>query len=308
VRDKEERASDLEAVIAQTVQQAQMDNVELPRRAGGETETEKDGEAADGAAGDTAYDYDFGRVRRQYLNVPNRARRDAIDKEFKDSIASVAQQLDQMAPNLKAMEQYEAVKRQEREHNELLDKAKEEAREATAEFERVHQQRLALFTDAFDHISRSIDAIYKELTRSDVHPLGGMAYLSLESPDDPFNGGIKYTAMPPSKRFREMEQLSGGEKTVAALALLFAVHSHRPSPFFILDEIDAALDASNIARVAQYIRQRSRGQWDGCFQAIVISLKDVFFDKADALLGVTKNLEQQSSRVLTFDLSAFLDA
>lgn len=130
----------------------------------------------------------------------------------------------------------------------------------------MHQQRLALFTDAFDHISRSIDAIYKELTRSDVHPLGGMAYLSLESPDDPFNGGIKYTAMPPSKRFREMEQLSGGEKTVAALALLFAVHSHRPSPFFILDEIDAALDASNIARVAQYIRQRSRGQWDGCFQ------------------------------------------
>jgi len=57
-----------------------------------------------------------------------------------------------------------------------------------------------------------------------VHPAGGQAYLSLESTDEPFLAGIKYSAMPPTKRFRDMEQLSGGEKTVAALALLFAIH------------------------------------------------------------------------------------
>ncbi len=58
--------------------------------------------------------------------------------------------------------------------------------------------------------------------------------------------------MPPMKRFRDMEQLSGGEKTVAALALLFAIHSFHPSPFFVLDEVDAALDNSNVSKVAAY--------------------------------------------------------
>jgi structural maintenance of chromosome 1 len=79
---------------------------------------------------------------------------------------------------------------------------------------------------AFNHISNSIDKIYKQLTKSSNHPLGGMAYLSLENEDDPFLHGIKYTAMPPQKRFRDMEQLSGGERTVAALALLFSIHRY----------------------------------------------------------------------------------
>ena len=76
--------------------------------------------------------------------------------------------------------------------------------------------------------------------------LGGTAYLSLEDPSEPYLHGIKYTAMPPAKRFRDMDQLSGGERTVAALALLFAIHDYRPSPFFVMDEIDAALDNGTI--------------------------------------------------------------
>lgn len=78
--------------------------------------------------------------------------------------------------------------------------------------------------DAFNHISTNINKIYKQLTQSAVQALGGTAYLSLENEDEPFLHGMKYTVMPPSKRFRDMEQLSGGEKTVAALALLFAIH------------------------------------------------------------------------------------
>jgi len=81
--------------------------------------------------------------------------------------------------------------------------------------------------EAFDHISKGIDKIYKQLTKSHTHPLGGTAYLNLENEDEPFLHGIKYTAMPPTKRFRDMEQLSGGEKTVAALALLFAIHRYK---------------------------------------------------------------------------------
>lgn len=93
--------------------------------------------------------------------------------------------------------------------------------------------RYELFMQAFDHIAKNIDTIYKQLTKSHTHPIGGTAYLTLENDDEPFLHGIKYTAMPPTKRFRDMEQLSGGEKTVAALALLFAIHryfffKHRP--------------------------------------------------------------------------------
>lgn len=84
--------------------------------------------------------------------------------------------------------------------------------------------RYELFMKAFNYISGKIDQIYKQLTKSNTHPLGGTAYLNLDNEDEPFLHGIKYTAMPPTKRFRDMEQLSGGEKTVAALALLFAIH------------------------------------------------------------------------------------
>ena len=119
--------------------------------------------------------------------------------------------------------------------------------------------------------------------------------------------------MPPTKRFRDMEQLSGGEKTVAALALLFSIHSYKPSPFFILDEVDAALDNLNVAKVAGFIRSKScegariSQDADGGngFQSIVISLKDTFYDKAEALVGVYRDSERGCSRTLTFDLTKY---
>lgn len=72
------------------------------------------------------------------------------------------------------------------------------------------------------------------------------------------------------KRFRDMDQLSGGEKTMAALALLFAIHSYQPSPFFVLDEVDAALDNTNVGRIAAWIKRYSGAE----VQFIVISLKN----------------------------------
>lgn len=113
--------------------------------------------------------------------------------------------------------------------------------------------------------------------------------------------GVKYHAMPPMKRFREMELLSGGEKTVAALALLFAVHSYRPAPFFILDEVDAALDNTNVSKVARYIKKHSSDD----FQFIIISLKNTFYEMAQSLVGVYKDNEELTSRVLTIDLTKF---
>lgn len=88
--------------------------------------------------------------------------------------------------------------------------------------------RFNLFIDCFRSISEKIDLIYKELTAGNGMN-GGTAYLSLENTDEPYLEGIKYHAMPPLKRFRDMDQLSGGEKTIAALALLFAIHRYPAS-------------------------------------------------------------------------------
>jgi structural maintenance of chromosome 1 len=82
---------------------------------------------------------------------------------------------------------------------------------------------LSLFQAAFTHISEHIDAVYKELTKTVTFPLGGTAYLTLEESHEPYLKGLLYHAMPPMKRFRDMDQLSGGEKSMAALALLFAI-------------------------------------------------------------------------------------
>ena len=143
---------------------------------------------------------------------------------------------------------------------------------------------------------------YKELTKSTRHPIGGSASLDLTDPDEPYLGGIKFTAMPPMKRYRDMDNLSGGEKTVAALALLFAIHSFRPAPFYVMDEIDAALDNVNVNKVSMYLRRRA--VQDESFQCIVISLKDAFYSKADALIGIHRESSKACSGVLSTTMTS----
>ncbi|KAG5130068.1 hypothetical protein JHK84_036465 [Glycine max] len=256
--------------------------------------------------------FDFHQLNRA-LKDRRHSDRDKIEVEFKQKMDALISEIERTAPNLKALDQYEALLEKERVVTEEFEAVRKEEREKTQRFNEVKQRRYHLFMDAFTHISGNIDKIYKQLTKSNTHPLGGTAYLNLENDDDPFLHGIKYTAMPPTKRFRDMEQLSGGEKTVAALALLFSIHSYKPSPFFILDEVDAALDNLNVAKVAGFIRSKScegaRTSQDADggngFQSIVISLKDTFYDKAEALVGVYRDSERGCSRTLTFDLTKY---
>ncbi|KAB0396627.1 hypothetical protein E2I00_020157 [Balaenoptera physalus] len=130
------------------------------------------------------------------------------------------------------------------------------------------------------------------------------AFLSPENPEEPYLEGISYNCVAPGKRFMPMDNLSGGEKCVAALALLFAVHSFRPAPFFVLDEVDAALDNTNIGKVSSYIKEQTQEQ----FQMIIISLKEELYSKADALIGIYPQHDDcMFSRVLTLDLSQYPD-
>ncbi|CAH2064118.1 unnamed protein product [Thlaspi arvense] len=254
--------------------------------------------------------FDFSELDRAYLQERRPSARDKMDAEFRQKIESKTSEIERTAPNMRALDQYEAIQEKEKQVSQEFEAARKEEKQVADAYNIVKQKRYELFMEAFNHISSNIDKIYKQLTKSNTHPLGGTAYLNLENEDDPFLHGIKYTTMPPTKRFRDMEQLSGGEKTVAALALLFSIHSFRPSPFFILDEVDAALDNLNVAKVAQFIRSKScqaardnQDAEDGNgFQSIVISLKDSFYDKAEAVIGVFRDVERSCSRTMTFDL------
>ena len=136
------------------------------------------------------------------------------------------------------------------------------------------------------------------------------AFLGPENPEEPYLEGINYNCVAPGKRFQPMSNLSGGEKTIAALALLFAIHSYQPAPFFVLDEIDAALDNTNIGKVASYIESRT-GPGGGGMNVIVISLKDEFYSHADGLIGVCpdntdgENADCLLSKVICVDLTSY---
>uniref|UniRef100_A0A8C5FVX0 SMC hinge domain-containing protein n=1 Tax=Gadus morhua TaxID=8049 RepID=A0A8C5FVX0_GADMO len=172
------------------------------------------------------------------------------------------------------------------------------ARKSSQEFELIKTQRFHRFNRCFEHVAIAIDQIYKRLCRN----TSAQAILTAENLEEPYLGGINYNCVAPGKRFMSMDNLSGGEKAIAALALLFAIHSYRPAPFFILDEVDAALDNTNIGKVTSYIREESRER----MQIIVISLKEEFYSRADALLGVyPKFNECMCSNKMTLDLRPY---
>ncbi|KAL4783515.1 RecF/RecN/SMC [Aspergillus varians] len=225
-----------------------------------------------------------------------------LEEELLDKVRSINNELDKMAPNTRAMERLESVENKLRGTEKDFEQARKHARKSKDDFEEVMRRRSELFNKAFSHISEQIGPIYRELTRSQNYPLGGQAYLDIEDSDEPYLDGIKYHAMPPLKRFRDMEHLSGGEKTMAALALLFAIHSYQPSPFFVLDEVDAALDNTNVARIANYIHDHAAPG----MQFIVISLKNGLFQNSEALVGVYRDQAENSSKSLTLDLRKYI--
>lgn len=113
--------------------------------------------------------------------------------------------------------------------------------------------------------------------------MGGNAELELVDSLNPFSEGILFSVMPPKKSWRNISNLSGGEKTLSSLALVFALHHYKPTPLYVMDEIDAALDFRNVSIVATYIKERTKNG-----QFIVISLRNNMFELAQQLVGIYK--------------------
>ena len=274
-------------------------------------EVENDDDAMDVDAPRSEYDtdenyaVDYSDLKPELRLAIDQAQRDRLDGEMRDECNERAATLEKLEPNMKALEQYDQILEKEKQQAVEIDNAREKLSACQITFREIAETRGARFRGAFEHVEKRISETYRELTKGSAHPTGGQAFLTLENYDEPFLGGVNFTAMPPSKRYREMEMLSGGEKTIAALALLFAIHSYRASPFFVLDEVDAALDKSNVEKMARFVRSKSLGK--GGTQSIVISLKDNFYDKAESLVGVSRDQREACSKVLTFDLTQFAE-
>ncbi|OAD60428.1 Structural maintenance of chromosomes protein 1A [Eufriesea mexicana] len=219
---------------------------------------------------------------------------DKLTKTIND-LQSTIQRI--QAPNMKAIQKLYLAKEKLQETNEEFEQSRKKAKKAKTQFEKIKKERHDRFMSCFEHVANEIDPIYKSLAKNQ----SAQAFLGPENPEEPYLDGINYNCVAPGKRFQPMSNLSGGEKTVAALALLFAIHSFQPAPFFVLDEIDAALDNTNIGKVASYIRDKTSS-----LQTIVISLKEEFYSHADALIGICPDVgECLESKVLTLDLTTY---
>merc|ERR1712096_501990 len=226
-----------------------------------------------------------------------------VEKRFEKQISDLSATIHRIqAPNMKAMQKLDEAREKLAEANKDFDNVRRKAKQAKMNFERVKQERYDLFMKCFEHVSNTIDGIYKKLARNQ----SAQAFLGPENPEEPYLEGINYNCVAPGKRFQPMSNLSGGEKTIAALALLFSIHSFQPAPFFVLDEIDAALDNTNIGKVASYIESQREEM-----NIVVISLKEEFYSHADALIGIpTDSTKMQEtgaliSKVLTLDLTPY---
>jgi len=146
------------------------------------------------------------------------------------------------------------------------------------------------FLQTFKAIEKNFAEIFTQLFD------GGQAFLKLTTPDNLLESGIEIVAQPPGKKLQSIFLLSGGEKALTAIALLFAVLQYKPVPFCVLDEIDSSLDESNLSKFVSFLRKYASGT-----QFIIITHRRMTMEEADALYGITME-EQGVSKVVSLDL------
>ena len=152
------------------------------------------------------------------------------------------------------------------------------------------------FAEKFEEIKREFDKVFKELFG------GGKGTLELIEEEDILEAGIRIIAQPPGKKLQNMMQLSGGEKSFTAIALLFAIQNLKPSPFCLLDEIEAALDEQNVSRFAKYLNKLTKYT-----QFIVITHRRGTMEQADRLYGITMQEKGVSTLVSVSLIDSALD-
>ncbi len=175
-----------------------------------------------------------------------------------------------------ALEEHDALRERHRFLTEQLDDVKASRRELNRVIRAVDREIVAVFTTAFDDVSRHFGDLFATLFP------GGSGRLSLTDPDDLLDTGIELEARPSGKNVRRLSLLSGGERSLTALAFLFAVFRARPSPFYLMDEVEAALDDVNLHRFLDLVHEfRDEAQ------LLIVSHQKRTMEAADSLYGVS---------------------
>ncbi|MCL2589241.1 MAG: chromosome segregation protein SMC, partial [Oscillospiraceae bacterium] len=193
-------------------------------------------------------------------------------------------------PNIGAIEQYEIIGSRHAHFVEQRDDIEHAKRELEEIIHGITKEMEEIFSEAFGQIDLEFQKTFQELFG------GGQASLELEEPENVLGSGVDIRVQPPGKSLKTITLLSGGEKAFTAIALYFAIQKIRPTPFCIMDEIEAALDEANVLRFAEYMRNLSHRT-----QFITITHRRGTMEEADMLYGVTMQ-ERGVSRVIHVDL------
>jgi chromosome segregation protein len=194
-------------------------------------------------------------------------------------------------PNIGAIEEYERVNGRYTYLSDQRADVEQAKGELTGVIDQLTQQMTEIFAQQFRLLNDSFQETFLELFG------GGKARLELEDEKDILNCGIEIKVQPPGKQLKTITLLSGGEKAFVAIALYFAILKVHPTPFCVMDEIEAALDEANVVRYARYMRRIA-----GKTQFIVITHRRGTMEEADVLYGVTMQ-ERGVSRILTINLN-----
>jgi len=207
-------------------------------------------------------------------------------------VEAIEAELETLGPvNFRAIQDFRDAERRYNSEKLKHDKLVAE-KQALLDFMReIDEKKKEVFMQTFNEISQHFSKIFSELSP------GGVARLVLENEGNPFEGGLEIEAKPAGKEIARVGALSGGEKALTALALIFALQRFRPTTFYVLDEIDAHLDPQNLHRVAEMIRRSTRES-----QVILVTLHDSMMSVADRLFGVTME-KSGVSRLFSVELA-----
>ena len=232
-------------------------------------------------------------LKRTEKEIPTGSTIDVADEDLQSLVADLTRQLENMGPvNLDAVQEYDELEERYKfleAQNTDLTNSRRELLEVIA---KINSTTKTLFADTFAQIRANFKEMFAELFG------GGRADLALMDENDPLNCGIEISAKPPGKQLQSVSLLSGGERAMTAVSLLFAIYMVRPSPFCVLDEIDAPLDESNINR---FVRMLDR--FIAQSQFVIITHNKRTISKAAILYGVTMQ-ERGVSKLVGMKMTA----
>ena len=232
---------------------------------------------------------------RQYPE-PEADEKSVAPDELKRRIANLDQQLQALGDvNQRAIEEYDAEKARLDDFVGEVERLTKERTDLVALVAEIETKKREKLVEVVRQVDTNYREIYSELSA------GGEGKIALENPDDPLAGGLLIEARPVGKTVNRLEQLSGGEKSLASLAFIFSLQRYDPSPLYVLDEIDMSLDALNAENIGRMVRRNAERA-----QFIVISLRKVTLKFARQLFGVTMRGDG-CSRVVGLSLDEIKD-